>query len=72
MNRGGHHLHCIVNLLRLRDGHNNVGCAGHMIVMAIAVKAGQEIESGGREVGGEPLASWLLRHQRLRKSLENT
>ncbi|RWF81882.1 MAG: hypothetical protein EOQ45_07185 [Mesorhizobium sp.] len=72
MNRGGHHLHCIVNLLRLRDGHNKGGCAGHMIVVAIAVKAGQEIESAGREVGVEPLASWLRRHQRLRKSLENT
>ncbi|RWI37086.1 MAG: hypothetical protein EOR30_32205 [Mesorhizobium sp.] len=63
MNRGGHHLHCIVNLLRLRDG---------MIVVAIALKAGQEIESAGREVGVEPLASWLRRHQRLRKPLKNT
>ncbi|TIS37104.1 MAG: hypothetical protein E5W72_00980 [Mesorhizobium sp.] len=28
-----------------------------MIIVAIALKAGQEIESAGREVGGEPLAS---------------
>ncbi len=68
MDRGGHHLHCILNLLRLRDGPNKDGC---VIVVAIVLKAGQEIGSAGPGTGGEPLESWLGRRQCLRKPLEN-
>nr|WP_156941994.1 hypothetical protein [Mesorhizobium sp. LNHC220B00] len=71
MDKGGGHLHCILNILRLRDGPNKGDCVGDMIVVAIAVKAGQEIASAGRGAGGEPLQSWLGRRQRLRKPLEN-
>lgn len=70
MDRSGHHLHCILNLLRLRDGPSKGDCVGDMIVMTIML-TGQEIGSVGPGVGGEQLSSWLGRRQRLRKPLEN-
>lgn len=71
MDQGGDHLHCILHILRLRDGPNKGGCVGDMIVMAVMLTAGQEIGSLGPGAGGEPLQSWLGRQQRLRKPLEN-
>ncbi|RWQ18506.1 hypothetical protein, partial [Mesorhizobium sp.] len=66
MDKDGGHLHCILNILRLRDGPKG-DCVGDMIVVAISLKAGQEIASAGPGAGGEPLEWWLGRRQRLRK-----
>ena len=71
MDRSGHHLHCILKLLRLRHGAGKGDCVGDMIVLAITLKAGQEIASAGPGAGGEPLSSWLGQRQRFRKPLEN-
>lgn len=71
MDRSGHHLHCILNLLRLGDGPGQGDCVGEMIVMTIMLTAGQEIGSVGPGVEGEQFSSWLGRRQHLRKPLEN-
>lgn len=71
MDKGGGHLHCILNILRIRDGPNKGDCVGDMIVVAIMLTAGQEIASARPGAGGEPLQSWLGQRQRLRKPLEN-
>lgn len=71
MDRSGHQLHCILNLLRLCDRPSNGDCVGDMIVVTIMLTAGQEIGSVGPGASGEPLERWLGRRQRLRKPLEN-
>lgn len=71
MDRSGHDLHCILNLLRLRNGPSKGDCVGDMIVRTITLTAGQEIGSVPPGVRGEPLQSWLGQRQRLRKPLEN-
>ncbi|BCG83346.1 hypothetical protein MesoLj113b_68880 (plasmid) [Mesorhizobium sp. 113-3-3] len=71
MNKGDDHLHCVLHILRLRDGRNKGDCVGDMIVTRVRLTAGQEIRSLGPSVGGEPLQSWLGRPQSLRKPLEN-
>lgn len=71
MDRSGHHLHCILNLLRLGDGSGQGDCVGEMIVTTIMLTAGQEIGSVGPSIGGVQLSSWLGQRQRRRKPLDN-
>lgn len=71
MDKGGGHLHCILNILRIRRWAQQRRLRRRYDRMAITLKAGQEIASAGPGAGGEPLSSWLGRRQRLRKPLEN-
>lgn len=71
MDKDGDHLHCILHILRFGDGPDKGAYVGDMIVIAVMRTAGQEVGSVGLGVGGQPLASWLGRQQRLRKPLEN-
>ncbi|ESX62701.1 hypothetical protein NKJ36_27100 [Mesorhizobium sp. M0142] len=52
MDKGGGHLHCILNILRLRDGPNKGDCVGDIVVMAVMLTAGQEIGSVGPGLSG--------------------
>lgn len=45
--KSGGHLHCILNILRLRDGPTKGDCVGDMVVMAVMLTARQQIGSLG-------------------------